>query len=78
MQDRAGPRLCFEPVHGRPRRLAHALEQLSQFADTDREGVQGLQIGVDLADGQAQRGAQVGDQAGDADAEPALAEHLAV
>src|ERR671932_309075 len=66
MQDRTGSRLDFEPVQFRLRGAPHMMEQLTNLADADAQLVEGLQVGLNAAERQAQGMTQEGDQAGGA------------
>ncbi len=65
MQHRSRTCLRFELIHHRLRHPAHLMQQLDQCTGTDGQLVDGLQIGPVPPDGQAGRGAEIGDEAGD-------------
>src|SRR5260221_7159720 len=76
VQDWRGARLGFERVYLALERAPHRMQQFNYFACTDCQLVDGTQIGLDAADGQAQALGQKRHQTGNSYADAALAQHL--
>ncbi|CAA9226098.1 MAG: hypothetical protein AVDCRST_MAG93-667 [uncultured Chloroflexia bacterium] len=75
MQHGARSCLALEVVERRRRFVLHLMEQFGDFTRAERQLVEALEIGADASNRQAQRGAEVGNKAGDTDAEARLPEH---
>src|SRR5687768_12674611 len=76
VQHRTGSRLVFELVQGWLGCPPHMMKQVSELTDANAEVMESLEIGLNTAEGQAQRVAQVGNQAGETHADAALVKHL--